>query len=709
MLIREVDHDNFKSSAGCLLTALKLGIFLCMRCAAIHRKLGTHISKVKSMSMDSWSNDQVEVSRLQKCPARGHANRLQNMKKVGNITSNRIYNPQNTRPPVTFDTDEADSAMERFIRQKYQERKLQGQNGQRAARQNTGSTESDDNPPPLPPKTGSRFGFRSASNIFPMSSKAKKESARQEFENRRSQDRSPSPPRRTNKQSKVFGMSVGPLEMAKPDLESKMIQLRDMGFGDEARCRTVLKSMNGNLEKTVETLVRLGENTGGSGPVSRSRSPISPGPSSGLTVGISREWERRPSEKASNNPWDIAPAPQPQSAQSTGAAYQANGGNPYQQTPASTNPFELSTSRSQLDLNASFQAMSVSQPQQLFPNHTGGFSNQQPQMQQPPPVPSIPQQFNSNAFYSNNNSGMQYQQPMQAQAQQPQQNYNPFMSQQPQQMQQQPQQVQQNQPLNPMTNGISSSNPFGPQFSGSQQQFQPFDNQPFNNQQNQPQQAYYGGQQQPQAQQSQMGQSNPWATQQSQQQQQPQQPQPQTQQMQYQGAPQYQQQPQQMQQSQQQQYQQFAQQPQQPFQQQPQPLISQPTGRVDKNSIMALYNMPPPQQQQQPQQVPSNPMASEASLFALPQRSATMPMESSFGSSAAGTRNPFLGAGGAPANTNSSPFASPAPGQQPGSNFGGVNAGGRHVSQESISIGAGDWHNGRHSPDAFANLSQYMR
>jgi ribosomal protein L40E len=39
-----------------------LGVFLCMRCAAIHRKLGTHISKVKSLSMDSWTNEQVDVS-----------------------------------------------------------------------------------------------------------------------------------------------------------------------------------------------------------------------------------------------------------------------------------------------------------------------------------------------------------------------------------------------------------------------------------------------------------------------------------------------------------------------------------------------------------------------------------------------------------------------------------------------------------------------
>ena len=41
-----------------------MGIFLCMRCATLHRKLGTHISKVKSLSMDSWSSDQVDVSEI---------------------------------------------------------------------------------------------------------------------------------------------------------------------------------------------------------------------------------------------------------------------------------------------------------------------------------------------------------------------------------------------------------------------------------------------------------------------------------------------------------------------------------------------------------------------------------------------------------------------------------------------------------------------
>lgn len=41
-----------------------LGIFLCVRCASLHRKMGTHISKVKSMSMDTWAGEHVEVGTI---------------------------------------------------------------------------------------------------------------------------------------------------------------------------------------------------------------------------------------------------------------------------------------------------------------------------------------------------------------------------------------------------------------------------------------------------------------------------------------------------------------------------------------------------------------------------------------------------------------------------------------------------------------------
>jgi hypothetical protein len=38
-----------------------LGVFLCIRCSGIHRGMGTHISKVKSVDLDVWTPEQMQV------------------------------------------------------------------------------------------------------------------------------------------------------------------------------------------------------------------------------------------------------------------------------------------------------------------------------------------------------------------------------------------------------------------------------------------------------------------------------------------------------------------------------------------------------------------------------------------------------------------------------------------------------------------------
>ncbi|ESZ98510.1 hypothetical protein SBOR_1172 [Sclerotinia borealis F-4128] len=620
-----------------------LGIFLCMRCAALHRKLGTHITKVKSLSMDSWSKDQVE-----------------HMKKVGNVASNRIYNPKNTRPPIPIDADEADSAMERFIRQKYS-------NGpQLQKRNNTGSTSSDDHPPPLPPKTGTKFGFRSASSIFPLSSKAKKDNAdaRAEFED---YNQAPSPPRK-NKHSRIFGTSLD----ATDDLESKMAKLRELGFRDEKRNTTVLKGLSGNLEKSIETLVRLGEGGSSAKTASsiNSSGPRTPASPPGLSLG--RLQAASPTATStSNNPFDRLDHPtfpQVQSTHSTGSMAQAHnqmmGVNPYQNT-ASTNPFGLMPSQSQLNLNQAFQNMSVTSQQPLFPHHTGGPPSPQPppvqqlyQQSMTPPVSSISQHHYPPVIYENPG-----QQPQSQQFDRNKMNTNPFMQQAPPQA---PPLINTNLPSNPfMQQSVLNQTLFASPITQTLQQQYPPGGYTMGGQNSSPQQM------------------NPFFNQTNMQQQQQQQQQQQGLQPQY-G---YQQQQQQQQQPQ---YQQPQAQPQQlqydQYRQQTYPMMPQQTGRlVDKRSILDLYNRPqlaPTQMQQQQQQQQPDPIQYQA-----PPQAEEIPQP--HGQVSGGNNNPFM------SNVAAAPIR--------GTNT--AIGSGRQISRESMMIDAGGWQNGRHSPDAWGQIS----
>lgn len=89
--------------AGPRWASWNLGVFLCIRCAGIHRNLGVHISRVKSVNLDSWTPEQV-VS----------------LQQMGNSRARAVYEAQ---MPDGFRRPQTDSALESFIRAKYEQKK----------------------------------------------------------------------------------------------------------------------------------------------------------------------------------------------------------------------------------------------------------------------------------------------------------------------------------------------------------------------------------------------------------------------------------------------------------------------------------------------------------------------------------------------------------------------------------------------------------
>ncbi|KAF2434122.1 ArfGap-domain-containing protein [Tothia fuscella] len=78
-----------------------LGVFMCIRCSGIHRGMGTHISRVKSVDLDTWTDEQ-----------------LQSMLRWGNTRANKYWEAKLAPGHVP-----SESKIENFIRTKYESKR----------------------------------------------------------------------------------------------------------------------------------------------------------------------------------------------------------------------------------------------------------------------------------------------------------------------------------------------------------------------------------------------------------------------------------------------------------------------------------------------------------------------------------------------------------------------------------------------------------
>ncbi|KAK9370915.1 hypothetical protein V1509DRAFT_615197 [Lipomyces kononenkoae] len=258
-----------------------LGVFLCMRCAGIHRKMGTHVSKVKSLSVDAWNTEQIY-----------------SMKEMGNKRANSIWDPQNERSRYlgTYDGDD-DSVVERYIRDKYERGKFR-RDMEEFSQERAAAYDNEYNTP-------SRSGISSSSSRW--FRKGKKiqdgDDYADPYESRRSQK---------NRSDDIYHINERRDRVKKTfeyddnyDYEDKIYKLLDMGFSDRRRNLEALTKSKGDLMTTIEFL------TSGAEPDRRPSLPPRPGNSEPPSSEASQSPTRNHTGVASN----------PQQAQYTGAPF----------------------------------------------------------------------------------------------------------------------------------------------------------------------------------------------------------------------------------------------------------------------------------------------------------------------------------------------------------------------------------------------------
>ena len=100
---------NVKGNSNCadcdapdpVWASLNLGALICIECSGIHRNLGTHLSRVRSLELDEWSTEYVQV-----------------MTAIGNHLLNSIYEANLEMPKPNANSSREEK--EKFVRAKYE-------------------------------------------------------------------------------------------------------------------------------------------------------------------------------------------------------------------------------------------------------------------------------------------------------------------------------------------------------------------------------------------------------------------------------------------------------------------------------------------------------------------------------------------------------------------------------------------------------------
>ncbi|KAI5384789.1 ADP-ribosylation factor GTPase-activating protein agd12, variant 2 [Lathyrus oleraceus] len=81
-----------------------IGVFVCLKCCGVHRSLGTHISRILSVTLDEWSGDEIDAM----------------MEVGGNASANSIYEAYIPEGYTKPGPDASHEERAKFIRSKYE-------------------------------------------------------------------------------------------------------------------------------------------------------------------------------------------------------------------------------------------------------------------------------------------------------------------------------------------------------------------------------------------------------------------------------------------------------------------------------------------------------------------------------------------------------------------------------------------------------------